>query len=254
VALPFLHDIETQVRFLLALPLLIQRNWSFTIACDRWREFEQGLIPDAAAPKFDAAIASAMRLRNSITAEILPCSSTSSSRIHLAVAGGDQHRELVWRDGRWKMRPSLAGWWMGCVGLPLFMFLLLLVLPAAHLGAAHVAAVAPRVDDRPTSDRCGGLGFLGLMSSACPCSPGALLSGRLRTTFFSGAREIDGLQGGDRRPGDRHGSRRSRSLLVFGSRLAEANGRPAGIRQARAAPRTRVRRQCCAAARPRTSR
>ena len=36
------------------------------------RQFlSRGLIPDAARAKFDAAIASAMRLRNSIAAEVL---------------------------------------------------------------------------------------------------------------------------------------------------------------------------------------
>ena len=32
---------------------------------------EHGLIPDAARPRFDAAIASAMRLRNSAMAELM---------------------------------------------------------------------------------------------------------------------------------------------------------------------------------------
>ena len=71
VKLPFLHDLEMHVRLLLALPLLVLAE---LIVHQRMRPvigqfLERGLIPDAARAQFDAAIASAMRLRNSITAE-----------------------------------------------------------------------------------------------------------------------------------------------------------------------------------------
>jgi hypothetical protein len=73
VKLPFLHDVEMHVRLLLALPLLILAE---LVVHQRMRPMvrqfvERGLIPDAARAKFDAAIASAMRLRNSVTAEML---------------------------------------------------------------------------------------------------------------------------------------------------------------------------------------
>ena len=73
VALPFLYDIEMHVRLLVAIPLLIVAE---LVVHRRMRTVvhqfvERRLIPDAALAEFDAAIASAMRLRNSIWAELL---------------------------------------------------------------------------------------------------------------------------------------------------------------------------------------
>ena len=73
VTLPFLHDVELHVRLLLALPLLIVAE---LVVHQRMRPvvgqfLDRGLIPDAARAQFDAAIASALRLRNSVAAEVL---------------------------------------------------------------------------------------------------------------------------------------------------------------------------------------
>ena len=64
---------ELHVRLLVALPALILAEW---IVHQRMRPVVRqfvvrGLIPDAARPQFDAAVASAMRLRNSVAAEVL---------------------------------------------------------------------------------------------------------------------------------------------------------------------------------------
>src|SRR4029453_9770808 len=73
VQLPFLHDVEMHVRLLGALPALILAEW---VGHQRMapvvRQFVvRGLIPDAARAQFDAAVVSAIRLRNSVTAEVL---------------------------------------------------------------------------------------------------------------------------------------------------------------------------------------
>src|SRR5262249_17854355 len=73
VAVPFLLDVEVHVRLLVALPLLILAE---LVVHRRMRpvvhEFlERRLIPDASRARFDAAVASAMRLRNSAWAEAL---------------------------------------------------------------------------------------------------------------------------------------------------------------------------------------
>jgi hypothetical protein len=73
VRVPFLLDVEMHVRLLLALPLLIVAE---LVVHQRMRlvvrQFlDRGLIADAVRPQFDAAIASAIRLRNSIAAEVL---------------------------------------------------------------------------------------------------------------------------------------------------------------------------------------
>src|SRR5262245_32132790 len=73
VAVPFLLDVEAHVRFLAALPLLIvaelvvHQRMRFVV-----RQFlERDLIPEDALPRFEAAITSAFRLRNSVLAEVL---------------------------------------------------------------------------------------------------------------------------------------------------------------------------------------
>src|SRR3954471_8086889 len=73
VALPFLYDAEIHARLLLALPLLVGAE---RIVHERMRPVvrqfrERELIPDTSRAAFEGAIVSAMRLRNSITAEVL---------------------------------------------------------------------------------------------------------------------------------------------------------------------------------------
>mgnify|MGYP003694419855 CR=1 FL=1 len=73
VRVPFLVDIEVHARFLLALPLLIMAE---LVVHQRMRPvarqfLERGLIPERSRARFDAAVASAVRLRNSVAAEVL---------------------------------------------------------------------------------------------------------------------------------------------------------------------------------------
>jgi hypothetical protein len=88
---------------------------------------QRGLIPDAARPQFDAAFASAMRLRNSITAEVLLIAFVYV--VGVGIVWRTQMKldveswYLVPRDGQ--LHASLAGYWMGFVSLPIFQFLLL---------------------------------------------------------------------------------------------------------------------------------
>ena len=129
VALPFLYDVELHARLLLALPLLLvaelvvhQRVGGVV---QQFRE--RGLIPDSELPAFDAAIDSAMRLRNSIWAEVLLIAFVYIVgvgllwRTQIALDVSSWHGEPV--NGRWRV--SMAGWWLGCVSLPIFQFLLL---------------------------------------------------------------------------------------------------------------------------------
>ena len=73
VPVPFLLDLENHAKFLVIVPLLIV---SELVVHQRMRfvvkQFlERNLIPERALPRFDAAIASAFRLRDSVLAEVL---------------------------------------------------------------------------------------------------------------------------------------------------------------------------------------
>jgi hypothetical protein len=73
VKVPFLFDVDVHARFLLALPLLIVEE---LVVHQRMRLVvgtfvNRGLVRDEGRRSFDAAMAAAMRLRNSVPAEVL---------------------------------------------------------------------------------------------------------------------------------------------------------------------------------------
>ncbi len=196
VKLPFLHDVELHVRLLLALPLLIVAE---LVVHMRMRSvvgmfLERGLIPESARARFDAAIASALRLRNSFVAEALLI-----AFVYVVGVG------FIWRtqaldvaswygasaDGKWQ--PSLAGWWLGCLSLPLFQFLLLRWYFRLFIWARFLWQVSRiQLMFVPTHpDRCGGVGFLGMVSHAFApvlLAQGAVLAGTMANRiFFAGA-------------------------------------------------------------------
>jgi len=197
VAVPFLQDVEMHVRLLVALPLLIvaelvvNQRTRLTV-----RQFvERGLIPDAARARFDAIIDSAMRLRNSVIAEV-----SLIAFVYVVGVG------FIWRTqvalpvaswygtpaaGTW--HPTLAGWWMGCVSLPVFQFLLLrwyfrIVVWARFLWQVSRIELT-LVPTHP--DRSGGLGFLALVGYAFSpllVAQGALVAGTIaERIFYAGA-------------------------------------------------------------------
>ena len=197
VQVPFVHDIEMHVRLLLALPILIVAE---LIVHQRMRPLvrqflERGLIPDAARAQFDAAIASAMRLRNSIAAEVLLI-----ALVYVVGVGFVWRTQLAIDVASWygvsaggKWQPSLAGWWMGCVSLPLFQFLLLRWYFRLFIWARFLWQVSRiELSLMPAHpDRCGGLSFLTSVSQAfAPVlfAQGAALGGMIASRiFYAGA-------------------------------------------------------------------
>jgi hypothetical protein len=192
-SVPFLFDIEVHVRFLVALPLLILAEM---VVHRRMRPLpqqflERNLIPEKAMGRFEAAIASAFRLRNSVLAELL--------LITLVYAFGIL---VVWRlyvaldTATWYLTPSasgaqlsLAGMWYGYVSLPIFQFLLCRWYFRLFIWARFLWQVS-RIELSliPTHpDQVGGLSFLSgqvYALTVIAVAHGALLAGNLANRIF----------------------------------------------------------------------
>jgi hypothetical protein len=186
VAVPFLADVEVHVRFLVALPLLIvaelvvHRRMRLVV-----RQFlDRQIIPEDAKPRFDAAIASVYRIRNSPLAELL--------LVALVYGVGVL---VVWRlyavldKTAWYTVPavagsrlSAAGMWYTFVSVPVFQFLLLRWYFRLLIWTRFLWLVSRiRLSLVPTHpDRVGGLGFLSGTSFAfipLAVAHGAVLAG-----------------------------------------------------------------------------
>ena len=193
VRVPFLLDAHANARFLVALPLFIIAELSVhrrmrTVV----RQFiERGLVPEPAWPRFDAALASALRLRNSGVAELLLL-----AFVYLVGVLVLWRTQWALRVTTWyavpagdAIRPTLAGWWLMVVSLPLFQFILLRWYYRLIIWARFLWQVA-RIDLRlqPSHpDRAGGLGFLAQVVMAFApllLGQGALIAGWMAGRIF----------------------------------------------------------------------
>jgi hypothetical protein len=197
VALPFLYDIELHVRLLLAVPLLLLAE---LVVHRRVRPMaqqflERNLIPDSELPRFHGAVSSAMRLRNSVWAEV-----AIIAFVYIVGVG------IIWRtrtlgvaswhgapvNGLW--RPSLAGWWLGLVSLPLFQFLLLRWYFRIFIWTRFLWQVS-RIQLRlmpAHPDHVGGMSFVGSVGYAFSpllLAQGTVLAGLMANRiFYAGAK------------------------------------------------------------------
>jgi len=201
VAVPFLRDIDAHARFLIALPLLVGAE---IVVHRRMRPVVEqfvtmGLVGDAIHERFEAAIARAMRLRNSVFAE--------ATLIALVYGVGIL---VVWRyyvalnAATWYAAPAradrrlyLAGWWYFLVSLPLLQFLLLRWYFRIFIWARFLWDVS-RLDLAYAPmhpDRVGGLGFMSRIGYAFApllVGQGTLLAGMIANRiFYDGAKLTD---------------------------------------------------------------
>ena len=188
VAVPFLKDVEVHTRFLLVVPLLIIAEFAVhrRISPLPRRFVERKLIPESALPRFEAAITSALRLRNSVLAEVLLLAFVYGVGIL-----------VIWRHyvtlqtGTWYATPTAkgpepwwAGVWYGCVSMPLFQFLLCRWYFRLFVWARFLWQVS-RIELKLVPihpDRVGGLGFLSetaIAFSVLAVAHGAMLVGPL---------------------------------------------------------------------------
>ena len=253
VGLTFLKDIETQLRFLLAAPLLIlaevvvHKNLPPTI-----RLFlDNGLIREADRPRFEAAIASALRLRNSIVPELL---------LLLFVYGVGM--PFVWRNqfvldmNSWfaaaaggELAPTRAGWWLVLVSMPLFQFLVLRWYFRFFIWGRFLAQVARiGLNLEPTHpDATAGLLFLARTGRAFRLvllALGTVLSGMIANRIFHDGAKLLQFKVGDSRHrarADDARARAARRLLLAAPRGPARRDDP--VRNPRPGLRARVRSQ-----------
>jgi hypothetical protein len=196
VAVPFLLDIEVQTRFLLALPLLIVAEF---VVHQRLRPvvqqfLERGLVPEVSRARFDAAVAAAMRLRNSVVAEVLLIVFLYAFDVFI----WPQYAAL--QAATWYAVPteggrelSLAGGWFLYFSLPFFQFIVLRWYFRLFIWMRFLWQVSRcEMSLVPTHpDRLGGLGFLsGTVIAFAPllAAHGVLLAGMIASRiFFDGA-------------------------------------------------------------------
>ena len=196
VKLTFLRDIEMNARLLLALPLLllaelfIHKRLRLLVS----QFLSRDIVPESARPRFEAAIASALRLRNSILAEVLLVAFVFCILIFVYRTQVILEMTSWYRPTEGQLGPSLAGWWLVLVSFPIFQFLIMRWVFRLFIWARFLWQVS-RIDLNfmPTHpDRAGGAGFLasvGPAFSLVALSQGVVLAGMIANRiFYAGAK------------------------------------------------------------------
>ncbi|MGN8111419.1 hypothetical protein ACTJLB_25785 [Paraburkholderia sp. 22098] len=166
IAVPFLYDFEVHIRLLVAVPLLILAE---LVVHRRLRPIARAFIdrktiPEASSARFDEAIRSASRLRNSVLAEVLMLAFVYGVGVlviwrHYTALHASTWYATASQDD---LKLSLAGMWYGYVSLPIFQFLLLRWYFRLFVWTRFLWQVSRiKLSLVPTHpDRVGGLGFL----------------------------------------------------------------------------------------------
>jgi hypothetical protein len=184
IKIPFLHDFEANARFLVALPVLIFAEGIVHRRMSPVRRFvERRIVVSDDLPRFNAAVNSAIRARNSVVVEVTLLLLVYSIGLWIwrSQVALDETTWYGFTEGE-HLHLSLAGYWYVFVSLPVFQFILLrwyvrlviwfrLLWQISKLNL-HLSAAHP--------DQAGGLGFLGKTSYAFGpilFAQGTLLSG-----------------------------------------------------------------------------
>ena len=201
--IPFVKDFAVNVRFLIALPLLILAE----VSIDRRLRItvkhflKSGLVKESELPSFEAILVRITRLRDSVLPEIvmLIAAYLPSLSVH--------NPEILMRNiSSWHLAQSpsgetlsYAGWWFGFVSAPVFRILLLRWLWRMYLWASFLWRVSKvnlvLIPTHP--DMAAGIGFLsgaqlafGPIAFAC----GAVVAGQLGNAIAYEGANVNGLK------------------------------------------------------------
>ena len=194
----FLHDIEAHVRFLIALPVLLAGevvvHQHLGSSVRRFAERRIIVSPDLA--RFDEAVNSAMRARNSVAPEGILLLLVYTLGLWM------WRSQLALGDATWYAMPdskhlnlTLAGYWYVFISIPVFQFILLrwylrlliwfrLLWQISRLNL-RLSAAHP--------DRAGGIGFVGRSSYAFGpvlFAQGVLLAGLIASRVLYEGRNL----------------------------------------------------------------
>jgi hypothetical protein len=169
VKVPFVYDFEVQTRLLFALPMMILAE---LVVYVRMRAIttqfiERQIITDKVRPTFNAVVSSAMRLRNSLTAEVALLIIVFGVGRFVWGAALALHSD-TWYASVTSSERTPAGYWYGFVSVPVFQFILLRWYYRVFIWCRFLFQVA-RLDLNLVPlhpDRCCGLGFLGNVAIA----------------------------------------------------------------------------------------
>ena len=193
VAVPFLLDLEVHVKFLVVIPLLIiselvvHQRMRFVV-----KQFlERHLIAENDLPRFDSAIASAFRLRNSVLAEVLLIAFVYVVGVLIIWRHYTTLATATWYAvpaGGW-LKLSISGVWYGYVSLPAFQFLMMRWYFRIFIWMRFLWKVSRlKLSLVPTHpDRVGGLGFLSntvFAFTPLAVALGCLLAGFIANRIF----------------------------------------------------------------------
>lgn len=196
--LPFLFDIESHVRFLVALPLLIFAELIVhgRLAPVVSRFVERGVVTPEDRPKFNAAVAAVARARNSRWLELGVLVFTFTGGLwvwrHEVALGAVTWYALPDRTG---LHLTLAGDWYCLASIPLFQFILFRWYLRFAIWFQFLWRVS-RLNLRllpAHPDRAGGIGFLGGSSYAfAPVlfAQGTVLAGLIASRIFFGGQSL----------------------------------------------------------------
>jgi hypothetical protein len=188
IQVPFLHDIEANVRFLVALPVLVladlvvQQRVSPLIR----RFTDRRIIEVRDLPAFAKAVNSAKRVRDLVFVEVILLVGVYTIGLWV------WRNQIAWGDRTWYAIPdqthlhlTLAGYWYAFVSIPVFQFILIrwyLRLAIWFRLLWQISKLRLRLS-AAHPDRAGGIGFLGGGSFAF--APVLFAQGALLSAFIA---------------------------------------------------------------------
>jgi hypothetical protein len=196
--IPFLHDIETHVRFMVALPALIivEVIVHLRLGPVVRRFVETRIVSREDLPRFSAAVNSALSARNSVALELALLILVYTLGLWIwwnQIAAG----VATWyaRPDAIRVQLTLAGYWYAFVSIPIFQFILLRWYMRLVIWFRFLWQVS-RLNLRLTAahpDRAGGIGFVGKSSHAFALilfAQGALTAGLIASRILFEGRSL----------------------------------------------------------------